>query len=225
MSGLLLLLPVTAVVPIHGVVQFSAGASRLIAYRTFINWSVVTPFICGMIPGALIGCYALSLLRQLNASLLLIAIACVIAYSLLSNHKEKTASAVTPRSDKPKLVGLGFCCGLLGMFVGSTGPLVSGSLLKRGVLKEAHIASKSLMQGSAHLIKIPLFAIGLDFDFGPYLWALAAMVSMVFVGTWAGKWCLSRLSSERFSTTVKCLLLIIVAKIMWTELPKLVQTF
>ena len=76
------------------------------------------------------------------------------------------------------------------------------------------------MQGSAHLIKIPLFAWGLNFDFGPYLWTLTAMVSMVIVGTAIGKWCLARISSQRFAGIIRVLLLV-VAKRLWTELLKL----
>ena len=150
LSGLILCVPVAAVVPIHGVVQFSAGASRIIAYRSFINWSVVQPFLLGMMPGALLGCYGLSLLQQLNPSWLLLAIASVILYTLLPTRSEPSTSISWSSKRMFGLGFLGFACGLLGMFVGSTGPLVSGSLLKRNILKEEHIASKSVMQGSAH---------------------------------------------------------------------------
>ena len=222
LSGLILCVPVGAVVPIHGVVQFSAGASRIIAYRSFINWSVVRPFVLGMVPGALLGCYGLSLLQQLNPSWLLLAIASVILYTLLPTKPVPMPSASSNSADMLGLGLLGFSCGLLGMFVGSTGPLVSGSLLKRNILKEAHIASKSVMQGSAHLMKIPLFAWGLNFDFGPYVWTLLAMVGMVIVGTVIGKWCLARISTQRFAGIVRILLLLVVVKILWTELSKLI---
>ena len=47
------------------------------------------------------------------------------------------------------------------------------------------------------------------------------MVSMVIVGTAIGKWCLARISSQRFAGIIRVLLLLVVAKILWTELPKL----
>lgn len=223
LSGLTLCVPIGAVVPIHGAVQFSAGVSRIIAYRHAINWSLVQPFLFGVVPGALLGCYGLRLLQQINSSWLLLAIACVIVYTLLP---AKPIPAVSHSSSSHPMVGLcalGFVCGSLGMFVGSTGPLVSGSLLKRNVLKEEHIASKSVMQGSANFIKIPLFAWGLDFDFTPYMWTLCAMISMVFVGTFLGRWCLKKLSTQHFTVVVKVLLLLVVGKILWVEIPLLVM--
>ena len=104
------------------------------------------------------------------------------------------------------------------MFVGSTGPIVSGWLLKRGVVKEPHIGSKSVMQGSAHLVKLPLFAWGLDFDFSPYLVPIAIMIVGVIFGTFVGKKLLNQMSSSRFSVIVKALLMVIAIRILWVEI-------
>ena len=220
LSGLLLCVPVTAVVPIHGTVQFCAGASRMIAYRNHIRWTMVRPFIIGVLPGAVVGCYGLRLLHQLNPSWVLVAIASMVLISIA--RKPSTAQEpTTSQFKKRNLLGLGFACGVIGMFVGSTGPLVSGWLLKHDVMKEAHIGSKSVMQGTAHLVKIPLFAWGLDFDFMPYFWALSAMIAAVILGTFLGKILLGRLSTERFSLILRVLLAVIVIKIYITEIPKL----
>ena len=44
LSGLILCVPVAAVVPIHGVVRFSAGASRIVAYRSPLIGLWCNPF-------------------------------------------------------------------------------------------------------------------------------------------------------------------------------------
>ncbi len=220
LSGLVLCVPAAAVVPIHGLVQFTAGASRMLAFRSHIRWPVVYPFLITMVPGACIGAYGLSFLFSLNPSWLLITIAVVIAFTIRPRTHRLTPDPQIHQG-RGSLLLLGFTCGLLGMFVGSTGPIVSGWLLSHGILKEAHIGSKSVMQGGAHLIKVPLFAWGLNFDFMPYSASIFAMIVMVFLGTWFGKWCLSRVSKHAFALMTKCILIIIVLKILITEIPKI----
>jgi uncharacterized protein len=220
LSGLVLCIPAGAVVPIHGLVQFAAGTSRMIAFRRDVEWSLVVPFVLTMIPGACLGAYGLSFLYALNPSWLLIIIAMVIIFTIRPRkHLEKPVAS--SQHSKLNLAILGFSCGILGMFVGSTGPIVSGWLLGHGIVKEAHIGSKSVMQGSAHLVKVPLFAWGLSFDFTPYTQALVGMVLMVLLGTWFGKWCLQRVSKHAFALITRVILSIIVLKIFITELPQL----
>lgn len=221
LSGLVLSIPATAVVPIHGLVQFTAGASRMLAFRRHIQWGVVFPFLLTMVPGACVGAYGLSYLFALNPSWLLVLIALVITFTLRPNKQGNKDGKQIAQNDSSSLLFLGFGCGILGMFVGSTGPIVSGWLLKHGILKERHIGSKSVMQGSAHLIKVPLFALGLDFDFSPYAMPLMGMMLMVLVGTWFGKWCLNRVAPQTFALMTRCILIIIAVKIFITEIPKL----
>ena len=78
------------------------------------------------------------------------------------------------------------------------------------------------MQGSAHLVKVPLFIWGLNFDFGPYLVALIVMAIMVAVGTLLGRWALDRISTARFAFLIRVLLVLIVVRIVITEVPKLI---
>jgi len=220
LSGLLLSVAPMAVVPLHGVVQFSAGFARMLAFRRHVIWSLVWVFIAGMLPGSLVGALALRALQQLNPSFVLLAIAAFILHAIWP-RKVQAPMSHTRDLNRPRLFALGAFCGLLGMFVGSTGPLVSGWLLRHGIVKEAHIGSKSVMQGCAHLVKIPLFVWGLDFDFTPYLSALSLMIPGVLIGTFIGKALLGRLSPTRFTVIVRGLLVLIVLRILWTEVPSL----
>ena len=218
LSGLLLVVPATAAIPLHGAVQFSAGLSRLIAFRRAVIWPVVCVFLFGMVPGAILGAMGLSWLQKVNPSLVLILIACFILQTVFL-QPSSTASTGTRDIHRGGLFGLGFACGLLGMFVGSTGPIVSGWLLRHGIVKDAHIGSKSVMQGSAHFVKIPLFMWGLDFDFSPYLPAIFLMIGGVIIGTVIGKQLLSKLSSGGFNLIVKGLLTVIAVRLLYTEVP------
>ncbi len=221
LSGLILIVPPIAVVPLHGVVQFCAGASRMVFYGKHVVWPVVNPFLLAMVPGAAAGAVGLRFLKQLEPSWLLLAIAMVIVFTALPSP-QRQHQAQRHRLAKGGLVALGFICGFLGMFLGSTGPLVSGWLLRHGILKEAHIGSKSVMQGLAHLTKVPFFIWALDFEFLPYIWALIAMIVMVMLGTITGRWALGKLSSERFAFVTRILLGVIALRIIITEVPKII---
>lgn len=220
LSGLLLVVPATAAIPLHGAVQFSAGLSRLVAFRGAVIWPIVWVFLFGMLPGAILGAMSLGWLQKVNPSFVLILIACFILQTVFL-QPPSTASAGTQDVHRGGLFGLGFLCGLLGMFVGSTGPIVSGWLLRHGIVKDAHIGSKSVMQGSAHFVKIPLFMWGLDFDFRPYLAPLVLMVCGVIIGTVLGKKLLTKLSSGGFNLIVKGLLTVIALRLLYTEVPTL----
>lgn len=221
LSGLILCVPVKAVVPIHALVQFAAGATRMLAFHAHIEWSIVRTFILSMVPGAIVGAWGLSLLYALNPSWLLLTIALVIAVSIRPRQKSAARRNVSDISHT-SLAVLGFSCGVLGMFVGSTGPLLSGWLLHNGIVKQAHIASKSVMQGAAHLAKIPLFIVALEFDYAPYSMSIFGMLGMVVLGTWLGKWCLNYVSQRAFILVTKTLLGVIVLKILISEVPKIV---
>ena len=220
LSGLLLIVPAKAVVPLHGCIQFCAGASRMLVYRHHIDWAVVFPFILSMLPGAGLGAYGLTLLFGSNPSWLLLIIAVVVIYAALAKPPT-TPTPIQTEDGGLTLLVLGFSCGFLGMFVGSTGPLVSGWLLRRGIVKEAHIASKSVMQGMAHLVKLPLFAFWLDFNFTPYAFSLLAMGFMVVLGTMMGRWALDRVSVSHFNALIRVLLGLIALRIIGTEVPLL----
>ena len=47
--------PPNILIPIHGIIQFGSNTSRSLAFRQFINWKMVLPFILGTVLGAAVG--------------------------------------------------------------------------------------------------------------------------------------------------------------------------
>ncbi len=226
LSGLLLVVPTTAVVPLHGAVQLSACGARIAGFRRHIRWDVAFRFIAGLIPGSLLGLALVAWLVSISPSVLKALIATAILLSLLApGKKRKTRSKEDAAKDVPVdarrhgvlFVTMGTVVGALGILVGSTGPIVTQTLLTTGVVKEEHVATKSAIQAIAHFLKLPLFGLALSFDYGPYALPLALMMAAVVVGTFVGKRVLAKLSTDRFVFLARALLFLIAVQILVAE--------
>ncbi|HJL15073.1 MAG TPA: TSUP family transporter [Sandaracinaceae bacterium LLY-WYZ-13_1] len=216
LSGLLLLVPAAAVVPLHGAVQSVAGAARVVAFRRHVRWPIVGRFLAALMPGSLLGLGIVAWLVQLDTRILELLLALAILGSLVGRPRSRREAA----EDAPAAASLrsfyvlGFACGVLTVIVGSTGPLVTRALLLHGVTKEPHVATKSVVQSVGHALKIPLFGLALGFDFGPWAGPLAAMGVAVLLGTWLGKRLLMRWSTARFVTVARVLLVLVALQIL-----------
>ena len=217
LSGLTLYLPPQAIVPIHGVIQTWSCGVRLALFWQQIHWRLIPPFLIGMAPGAALGGFILHEISVINPSWMLIFIAIVILSSVVGLRTDQSSEPSIPK--RHGLRTLGFICGCLSILAGSTGPLVSTALLKRHIMKEAHVATKAFLQGMTHIIKIPIYAYVLDFEFTQYLPELAVMVTMVIFGTRLGKGLLRFVPVEVFSKGLRLLLILAAMRILLREIP------
>ena len=217
LSGLTLYLPPQAIVPIHGVIQTWSCGVRLALFWQQIHWRLIPPFLIGMAPGAALGGFILHEISVVNPSWMLIFIAIVILSSVVGLRTDQSSEPSIPK--RHGLRTLGFICGCLSILAGSTGPLVSTALLKRHIMKEAHVATKAFLQGMTHIIKIPIYAYVLDFEFTQYLPELAVMVTMVIFGTRLGKGLLRFVPVEVFSKGLRLLLILAAMRILLREIP------
>jgi len=218
LSGLLLVVPAAAVVPLHGTVQTAACVTRVATFRAHVRWDIVRRFVIGVVPGSLLGALVVGLLVQIDGSLIKLAIAAAILVSLFAKNLK-----LAPETKSLQVfywVGLGV--GFFGILAGSTGPIVTQALLVFDVKKEAHVATKSVVQMVGHGLKLPLFGLAVGFDFGAWLVPLAAMCAAVVVGTLLGKRLLGKLSPERFVTVARVLLALVVLHVVVTEVYALV---
>ncbi len=225
LSGLLVVVPSTAVVPLHGAVQLSACGARIASFRKDIRWDVAWRFLAGLVPGSFLGLALVAWIASISPGMLKALIATAILLSLLAPAKKKRAANETGstqddgrrKSHTLLYAGMGSLVGALGILVGSTGPIVTQTLLGTGVLKEEHVATKSAIQGVSHFLKIPLFGLALSFDYGAYALPLALMMVAVVIGTVLGKRLLSKLSSDRFVFLARALLFLVALQILVGE--------
>lgn len=249
LSGLLLAVPATAVVPLHGAVQIAAGGSRVIGFRKYIRWDVALPVMVGLIPGSLLGIGAVAWLAAISPSVLKALIAITILLSLTIRPKLRPTAACPPdcrgacpeacltvgtgtgpaagagrlrvvpatHSHRLVFVAVGALVGVLGIIVGAAGSIVTQALLTAGVVKEEHIATKSAIQATSNVIKVPLFGFALSFDYGEYALPLAIMMAAVVAGTFLGKRLLGMLSTTRFVFLARALLFLVAMQMLVAE--------
>lgn len=218
LGGLLLVAPVTAVVPLHGTVQTAACITRVGVFGRHARWDIVGRTTLGVVIGTALGAVAVVQLLAVDERIVKLLVATAILLSLAAKGAKLPEGHVGLRA----FYGVGLAVGFLGVIAGSTGPIVSQALLMRGVRKEAHVATKSVVQMIGHGLKIPVFGVALGFEFGPWLGALAAMITAVVIGTLMGRRLLKRVSDERFTQLARGLLAFVALSILATETYSLV---
>ena len=211
LAGLSMIVPATSVIPMHAAVQTFGGVVRLVIFRRHLNFEIIKSFYIWMIFGAFIGSILLYAIHSINPSILLIIIGLFIIYSSVSIGSSDKKIAIK------KISTLGIICGTLGLFVGSTGPMVSIWLLDNGVIKEEHIACKSAIGIGLHALKIPIFIFLLDFDFSLYMSPILIMCASVFAFSIIGKSVIKRFDDSKFIIIVKLLLFAIGINIIINE--------
>jgi uncharacterized membrane protein YfcA len=184
------LLPAAVVVPIHGVVQLASNWTRTWAFRRHVRWAIFFAFMAPAIAGVAI---AANIWADLELTWFRAWIGGFILFFLAWRRYKPTLRNPPMWS----YAVLGFVAGLLGIFVGATGPFLAPFFLRDDFDNEEVIATKAVCQTWIHLLKIPAF-LALHFDYAPYAPLLAALVAAVIGGTYFGKHLLSMLSKERF---------------------------
>jgi len=208
LAVMLLTMPITMVVPIHGAIQLVSNTTRFIIYREHIAWPVVGQFALGAVPFAFVG---IQLVGMADPVHLKIAIGCFILFAVYVPKKMLTVLA-HPKYAFPIAGSIGSA---LGMIVGASGPLIAPFFLGKDLPKESIIATKATCQGIIHSMKLLLFGLVLSFNFAEHGLMIIFMVCAVVVGTWAGKKILTKyVSEEAFTLLYKSFLTLIAVKIL-----------
>lgn len=184
------LLPASIVVPLHGLVQLASNWTRTWAFRRHVRWSIFVAFMVPTVAGVAV---AANIWADLTLTWFRAWIGVFILAFLVWRR-------FTPKLRNPPLWSyavLGFAAGMLGIFVGATGPFLAPFFLRDDFDNEEVIATKAVCQTWVHLLKVPAF-LALDFDYVPYAPVLAALIAAVIGGTYFGKHLLSMISKERF---------------------------
>lgn len=199
------LLPPTALVPIHGVVQLGSNLSRAILSWRQTLMSIVTPFLIGSIIGVALGA---QFVIALPKYLLQIVIAIFI---LVSTWAPKLQSTSTGRV---KFFVVGVLTTIVTMFVGGTGVLVGSFVAPACRERHQFVSTHSVVMTIQHGLKIITFAL-LGFAFGPYIPLLIGLVLFSFIGSYAGKLALNRLPEPIFRVVLKATLTVLSLQLLY----------
>ncbi|WP_342587274.1 sulfite exporter TauE/SafE family protein [Hoeflea olei] len=193
------LVPVAAIVPVHGIVQLGSNVGRAALLRSHVVWPCLLAFLLGAIPGAWLGGLAVGALPgpALRAAL--------GAFILLITW------VPVPRLAAIRLPGFaltGLVTTFLTMIFGATGPFNAAVLSKTFPDRLRFQATMAALMSLQHLVKALAFALA-GFAFAPWLPLIAAMIVSGFAGTWVGANLLRRMPESRFRILFKLCLTVL----------------
>ena len=195
-------LPVSALIPIHGINQWASNFSRAAFSYKDIQFKVVPMFIFGSV----IGVFTMSTVIyfiSLNYIPLFIGF-----YILLSLHS-KTFNKKIRKFENYFLIGF-FQTGL-SMVVGATGPLSMTLLLKEFDNGNKVIATQAALMSLTHTFKIFAF-IFFGFIFLDYIGVILTMMIGSIIGSYIGTIFRKKIDAEKFKKMLKVLLTLLAFK-------------
>jgi|SRR5690554_17243 len=206
LAVLSLLIPVSAIIPVHGLVQFGSNANRSLLLWRHIDWQTVLYFV----PGAILGAALAALfLVELPLPVLQLSIALFILYlcwgprlpgRVLNNWGTLLAATLTT---------------FLSHFVGATGPLVA-AFIKQKFASDRHrsVATFALTMTLQHGPKAVVYGVA-GFAFSEWLLLVVMMIAAGALGTKIGLLQLARLSDRRFTWLFNTVLTLLAVRLLW----------
>ncbi len=202
------MMPVAALIPVHGLVQFGSNFNRALLTWRHIDRVLITQFMIGAVIGALI---ASMIVVQLPLTMIQIAVGLFILW-IVWGPKPK-GEGLSPRG----AVIAGVLTTIISMFVGATGPLVGGIVYRTGAEKLTKVATMAAALTGQHLLKGVVFAF-VGFSFIEWLPLIALMILSGAVGTWVGLNILHKISSERFNQLFRLVITLLALRLLWQGL-------
>lgn len=211
-GGLLLLavmtvfLPVNVTIPLHGVIQAGAGASRTLLMWRHLSLPLLLAFALGAVVGAAAGSVVLVRLPEPAMQLILGIFVLLLAW------------VPVPRLQRVSRSGVGAVAAIttgLTLFVGATGPFVAAFLKALRLDRLQYMATFSTCMLLQHGLKVAVFALA-GFAFAPWLPFLAAMLAAVFAGSWLGRHVLLRMNNTLFHRALAVVLTLLALRLLYS---------
>lgn len=190
------LLPVYALIPVHGVIQFGSNVGRVLVLFRSVHWPALSGFAVGSVLGCALGG---AIVVELPANVVQIGVGLFVIW---------TVFAKAPRwlTAMPLLTGL--ISSFLTMFFGATGLFVASYTKAFSLPRHAHVATHGMLMTLQHGLKILVFGI-LGFAFGEWGLFIVAMIALGFMGTVAGRYSLDLIDDKLFRRALDILLVAI----------------
>ena len=198
------ILPASAVIPVHGVVQLGSNTGRIITMRKYIRWRMAGWFIGGCVIGSAVGGQIAISLPTDWLQIILGGFILVMCWEPFKIKAIRDGSSLL----------LGSVTSFISMFVGVTGIFVISTL--KHVIEDRRevIGTLSAMMGFQHLMKCIVF-LALGFAFHEWVWLMVLMVGFGFVGTLIGRTILNKMSNKGFGITVKIVITVLALRLLY----------
>lgn len=206
-GGLLLavmaaLVPPSALIPTHGVIQLSSNFGRVLLIFRHIFWPALPAFFVGSVVGAGLGGMVVI---SLPPAWVQIGIGGFVAWSVLGRP---------PKGLKDWPVAVGAVSSFLTMFFGATGLFVATFTKAQQLGRHAHVATHAALMTVQHGLKTLIFGF-LGFAFAQWLPFIVVMSAAGFLGTVVGSRFLNRIDDRRFRLGLDAVLLLLSAHLIY----------
>lgn len=216
-GGLLLLavmgqiVPLNALIPVHGLVQLGSNANRALMMRRHIDWRMAGLFAAGAIPGAILASMVVIQLPLVTIQLCIgLFILWLVWGPKLSKHELSKASFML----------MGALTTVLTVFVGATGPMVGAFIHRNSFDRFRTVGTFATCLSVQHMLKAAVFSF-IGFSFIDWLGLSLLMVASGALGTWIGLNLLKKIPPERFSLIFKTLVTLLAIRLIWLAVSEL----
>ncbi len=169
------MVPMAAIIPVHGAVQLVSNGSRAGFGLKTIHWKLLKSYI----PGAVIGTLAGALLFQLlNPDYSVVLMGLVVL--LITWLPVKLLGHLLDKS-----LYFGFGHSLLSAIAGAAGPLAGAYLTRKNLSRDALVTTLAAIMTASHSLKIVAFG-AMGFSFADYGALIIFMMTGVTLGSLAG---------------------------------------
>lgn len=201
MGVLAAMLPVATAMVVHGAVQMVSNGYRAFLWRKFINWRVFRRYALGAATGFLV-LLAIAWRPEARAVYLFLGLTAMLVWlptrwirlDILKRGQAELA---------------GFAVQALNTLGGVAGPLLDIFFVTTGMDRRAIVATKSVTQVLAHLVKIVFWSVPVIAAAGagafPPVWFFALAVPLSMLGTTLGGKLLERMTDIDFKRAMKWL--------------------
>ncbi|SFF84141.1 sulfite exporter TauE/SafE family protein [Neptunomonas qingdaonensis] len=202
------ILPVQALIPVHGLVQLGSNGNRAYMTRQHIDWKMSRLFILGAVVGAVISVW---IVIQLPLDVIRLSVAFFILF-LVWGPKPKAVTL-----SNVKLVIAGGVTTIISAFVGATGPLVAAFVHRRNMEKLPTVATFAACMSFQHMLKAMVF-VTVGFAFQDWFFVIVLMIISGAVGTWVGLHLLKSLSADLFKQLFRWVVTALALRLSWQVL-------
>ena len=198
-------LPVAAIVPVHGVVQATNNTSRAFLLRK----DLVVPIFIWFSVGGLLGMLVASqVVVTLPLNLLQIIMGLFILYSVWAPKLKGF------NSGKSSLFFGGIIASAASMFIGASGPITMAFLPRSELTRQQLVATHAAIMVLQHGFKIVALGL-LGFVYAPWIGLLVAMLVSGFFGAMAGRAILWRIPEENFKRIFNIVLTLLALRMLY----------
>ena len=204
--------PVSALIPVHGLVQLGSNGNRALMTAKHIDWTMLKYFSLGAIVGAFLASF---IVVQLPLVIIQFAVAAFILFLVWGSK---------PKAQEMRPVGrtlAGLVTTLVSMFVGATGPLVAAFVHRNNYTKMQITGTFASCMTLQHGLKAFVFTF-VGFSFAQWAGLIIIMIASGALGTFFGLKVLKRVPAKKFTVIFKVVVTILALRLVVEALKDIV---